>query len=179
MSRRKSVTSRLKDNAGRLDGVGCLGLLVVSGGTRIKSRKFIYVTFWVVLINNFPITTQSIEFDSSFYVPYNLHLLTLLRRTDVPYVVTKSLSGAEPTYRTLLRKSFLKFFRKNISWPRASKTLNPLPWGRLWLCETGFWANIGNLFFFFFFLNGYELNFQKNIGATSQSPSAYRSHFMK
>ena len=30
--------------------------------------------------------------------------LTLLRRTDVPYVVTESLSGAEPTYRTSLQK---------------------------------------------------------------------------
>ena len=32
--------------------------------------------------------------------------LILLRRTDVPYVVTKSVSGAEPTYHTSLRKSF-------------------------------------------------------------------------
>ena len=48
-------------------------------------------------------------------------------RTDVLYVVTKSLLGAEPTYRTSLRKSFLKFLSKNISRPRASKTLNPLP----------------------------------------------------
>ena len=75
-------------------------------------------------------------------------LLTLLRRTDV---VTKSLSGAEPTYRMSLRKFFFKYSRKNIFRPRASKTLNPPPCGILGLCETGFWANIGFFFFFFFF----------------------------
>ena len=61
--------------------------------------------------------------------------LSLLCQTDVLYVVTKSLSGAEPTYRMSLRKSFFKYSRKNISRPHASKTLNPPPCGRQ------FWAN--------------------------------------
>ena len=43
-------------------------------------------------------------------------ILTLLRRTDLPYVITKS---------------FFKYSHKDISRPRASNTLNPPPCGRL------------------------------------------------
>ena len=43
MLRRKSVMIRWKDAMGRLDGVECLGLLVVSGRMRIVSGKFKHV----------------------------------------------------------------------------------------------------------------------------------------
>ena len=36
------MTSRWKDSSGRWDGGGCLGFFVLSGGTRIVSRKFKY-----------------------------------------------------------------------------------------------------------------------------------------
>ena len=55
--------------------------------------------------------------------PGETYYLTLLRRTDVPYVVTNSLSSAESTYRTSIRKSIFKYSRKNIFRPCASKTL--------------------------------------------------------
>ena len=45
---------------------------MVSGWMRIVSGKFKFVcTLRVVLINNFPVK-KSVEFDNSFYVPYNL-----------------------------------------------------------------------------------------------------------
>ena len=60
---------------GQWDGKGCLGLLVVSGRTRILSGKFKYAcNLRVVLINNFSIKKR-VEFDISFNVPYNLYLL--------------------------------------------------------------------------------------------------------
>ena len=45
----------------------------------------------------------------------SVSILTLLRQTDVPYVVTKSLSGAKPTYCMSLLKGFFKYSRKNLS----------------------------------------------------------------